>query len=81
MEQEQPLDLSLTESNYSNSRVCCVTTTSAVSSYIFMMLQVKTPLDVVQKMFPYLKQTNTGTLVLWNFLWAILENNHTNIAA
>ena len=43
-------------------------------------MQFKGPLDV-QKMFPELKQTNTGALVLWNFLWAILKNNHTNLAA
>ena len=75
MEQEQPLDLSLTEADH--NRVSFVKTVNSVLS--FTTLQVKSPLDV-QKMLPCLKQTNTGAVVLWNFLWAILENNHTHLA-
>jgi len=30
--------------------------------------------DDIKKLFPFLKTTNTGSLVLWNFLWAILQD-------
>merc|ERR1719158_2287106 len=30
--------------------------------------------DGIRKLFPLLKTTNTGSLVLWNFLWAILQD-------
>ena len=29
-------------------------------------------------LFPYLKMTNTGSLVLWNFLWALLKDENYN---
>ena len=34
----------------------------------------------LKTMFPLLKTTNTGSLVLWNFLWALLQDeNHKKI--
>ena len=31
--------------------------------------------------YPYLKMTNTGALVLWNFLWAVLQDvNYKHVA-
>ena len=31
--------------------------------------------------YPYLKSTNTGALVLWNFLWALLQDvNYKHVA-
>ena len=34
----------------------------------------------MKTMFPLLKTTNTGSLVLWNFLWALLQDeNHKKI--
>jgi len=35
----------------------------------------------IQSMYPHLKMTNTGSLVLWNFLWALLQDaNYKQIA-
>jgi len=34
--------------------------------------------DDIQRMFPLLKTTNTGSLVLWNFLWALLQDENYN---
>jgi len=35
----------------------------------------------IQSMYPHLKMTNTGSLVLWNFLWALLQDaNYKKIA-
>ena len=31
--------------------------------------------DNLLVLYPYLKMTNTGALVLWNFLWALLQDN------
>ena len=34
----------------------------------------------IKTMFPLLKTTNTGSLVLWNFLWALLQDEkHSKI--
>jgi len=36
--------------------------------------------DDIKAMFPMLKTTNTGSLVLWNFLWALLQDEkHSKI--
>jgi len=36
----------------------------------------------LKTMFPLLKTTNTGSLVLWNFLWALLQDeNHKKIVS
>merc|ERR1719481_1153721 len=36
--------------------------------------------DDIKKLFPQLKTTNTGSMVLWNFLWALLQDdNYSNI--
>ena len=36
--------------------------------------------DDIKELFPLLKTTNTGSLVLWNFLWALLQDeNYNNI--
>jgi len=32
----------------------------------------------IHRMFPLLKTTNTGSLVLWNFLWALLQDENYN---
>jgi len=40
----------------------------------------KTVPGELQIKYPYLKMTNTGALVLWNFLWALLQDaNYTHI--
>ena len=31
--------------------------------------------DSVVAEFPYLRLTNTGALVLWNFLWALVQDH------
>ena len=41
----------------------------------------KTVPGVLQIKYPFLKMTNTGALVLWNFLWALLQDsNYIHIA-
>ena len=32
--------------------------------------------DEIKRLFPMLKTTNTGSLVLWNFLWALLQDEN-----
>jgi len=32
--------------------------------------------DEIKRLFPLLKTTNTGSLVLWNFLWALLQDEN-----
>jgi len=32
--------------------------------------------DDIKRLFPLLKTTNTGSLVLWNFLWALLQDEN-----
>ena len=34
--------------------------------------------DDIKKLFPLLKTTNTGSMVLWNFLWALLQDDNYN---
>ena len=34
--------------------------------------------DEIKRLFPLLKTTNTGSLVLWNFLWALLQDENYN---
>ena len=34
--------------------------------------------DDIKELFPLLKTTNTGSLVLWNFLWALLQDDNYN---
>ena len=39
-------------------------------------LAIKTLSDQVEARYPHLRLTNTGALVLWNFLWALVQDSN-----